>query len=90
MITAKLAMQWRERGLLLPLDKQYTVNRVLDIAERQQYLMHEMNQLDAELKRLAGQESINGSKYPCPSCQVQSGFFHKDDCVGGDHQLNCT
>jgi len=55
-ITAKEARNIRvNTGCLLPVNTQYENERVLEIAIEQQKLMKKMNELDIELKHLAGE-----------------------------------
>lgn len=54
-ITARIAVNLRQRGLSLPTERQkYWDARVWEIASKQAALQLEMDKLDAELKELAG------------------------------------
>ena len=53
MINNEVAWNLRaERGLLLPINKEYENPRILEIAKRQREIMDEMNVLDKELFEL--------------------------------------
>ncbi len=53
-MTARLAWQLRERGLLVDGAKAYESPRLAEIAARQAEIMKEMNALDDELAAMAG------------------------------------
>jgi hypothetical protein len=52
MITPELAWRIRQRGLLLPINGQYTTERLKEIALLQNKLMALMQSLDEELKQM--------------------------------------
>jgi hypothetical protein len=59
-ISAQMAFRIRQRGLTLPLDAEYTVRRVLEIAQRQIDLLAELSTLDKELEELANANRRKG------------------------------
>jgi hypothetical protein len=53
MISIETAYDIRfERGLLLPINKEYVNKRLLEIAMRQEKLMSEMDELDEEIIKM--------------------------------------